>query len=132
MIRQPPRSTRTDTLFPSPTLFRSHALVRHAVVGGKGRPIVAALLAVVERLDALREDVAPQRFVGLHDPHRTGAVGNIALRDVIWAADVIDLAGLDFDQFDAITLPAVAYACPPPTHRLIIAFQVSSEQRSIG
>src|SRR3546814_6442807 len=25
MIRRPPRSTRTDTLFPYPTLFRSHA-----------------------------------------------------------------------------------------------------------
>src|SRR3546814_5584179 len=26
MIRRPPRSTRTDTLFPYPTLFRSHAV----------------------------------------------------------------------------------------------------------
>src|SRR3546814_4992631 len=26
MIRRPPRSTRTDTLFPSTTLFRSHAI----------------------------------------------------------------------------------------------------------
>src|SRR3546814_18341277 len=24
MLRRPPRSTRTDTLFPDPTLFRSH------------------------------------------------------------------------------------------------------------
>src|SRR3546814_18360498 len=28
MIRRPPRSTRTDTLFPYTTLFRSEALVR--------------------------------------------------------------------------------------------------------
>src|SRR3546814_4157627 len=28
MIRRPPRSTRTDTLFPYTTLFRSHALDR--------------------------------------------------------------------------------------------------------
>src|SRR3546814_3441409 len=28
MIRRPPRSTRTDTLFPYPTLFRSVALAR--------------------------------------------------------------------------------------------------------
>src|SRR3546814_2290677 len=28
MIRRPPRSTRTDTLFPYTTLFRSHALAR--------------------------------------------------------------------------------------------------------
>src|SRR3546814_18311101 len=26
MIRRPPRSTRTDTLFPSTTLFRSHTV----------------------------------------------------------------------------------------------------------
>src|SRR3546814_4760994 len=30
MIRRPPRSTRTDTLFPYTTLFRSHVLVLHA------------------------------------------------------------------------------------------------------
>src|SRR3546814_18083387 len=112
MIRRPPRSTRTDTLFPYTTLFRS-----------------------VERLDALREDVAPQRFVGLHDPHRTGAVGNIALRDRIGAEDVIDLAGLDVDQVDAITLLAVAHARHPRTHRHIIAFDADlrrSAERRVG
>src|SRR3546814_8969580 len=30
MIRRPPRSTRTDTLFPYTTLFRSHGAVAHA------------------------------------------------------------------------------------------------------
>src|SRR3546814_5750854 len=30
MIRRPPRSTRTDTLFPYTTLFRSRPAVRHA------------------------------------------------------------------------------------------------------
>src|SRR3546814_6079040 len=30
MIRRPPRSTRTDTLFPYPTLFRSYAKTRLA------------------------------------------------------------------------------------------------------
>src|SRR3546814_15404760 len=30
MIRRPPRSTRTDTLFPYTTLFRSYSLMRHA------------------------------------------------------------------------------------------------------
>src|SRR3546814_7002587 len=28
MIRRPPRSTRTDTLFPYTTLFRSHGIAR--------------------------------------------------------------------------------------------------------
>src|SRR3546814_3232892 len=31
MIRRPPRSTRTDTLFPYTTLFRSHAYGRRGV-----------------------------------------------------------------------------------------------------
>src|SRR3546814_1304451 len=44
MIRQPPRSTRTDTLFPYPTLFRSQS--QHPVAGLRAYgpvPVVAAL-----------------------------------------------------------------------------------------
>src|SRR3546814_8483614 len=41
MIRRPPRSTRTDTLFPYTTLFRSHRERRwpksHAPEGGRPR-----------------------------------------------------------------------------------------------
>src|SRR3546814_4237821 len=33
MIRQPPRSTRTDTLFPSPTLFRSEGVAAVRIAG---------------------------------------------------------------------------------------------------
>src|SRR3546814_3784567 len=33
MIRRPPRSTRTDTLFPYTTLFRSHAELDHVGAG---------------------------------------------------------------------------------------------------
>src|SRR3546814_5322216 len=49
MIRRPPRSTRTDTLFPYTTLFRSHAAAwrrlapRQQTGGGYGRnPLVPA------------------------------------------------------------------------------------------
>src|SRR3546814_5461111 len=41
MIRRPPRSTRTDTLFPYTTLFRSHADVvgeQHRALLGEHRP----------------------------------------------------------------------------------------------
>src|SRR3546814_3703758 len=34
MIRRPPRSTRTDTLFPDTTLFRSEALTVDATIDG--------------------------------------------------------------------------------------------------
>src|SRR3546814_3742500 len=35
MIRRPPRSTRTDTLFPYTTLFRSHYVYRRGAENGK-------------------------------------------------------------------------------------------------
>src|SRR3546814_3314469 len=41
MIRRPPRSTRTDTLFPYTTLFRSPASGQPAARVGRSRSIVA-------------------------------------------------------------------------------------------
>src|SRR3546814_6533426 len=59
MIRRPPRSTRTDTLFPYTTLFRSRPRVAHA---HRARPVFVML------------DVR-------HHPHRhAGAVGPRQLR----------------------------------------------------
>src|SRR3546814_10702487 len=58
MLRRPPRSTRTDTLFPSPTLFRSleRCLVDLAaddladtVVDGLEEQLLAAVQAVLGR-----------------------------------------------------------------------------------
>src|SRR3546814_12699308 len=49
MLRQPPRSTRTDTLFPYPTLFRSpchRSLGRLALVFMVALPLVALLSAL--------------------------------------------------------------------------------------
>src|SRR3546814_2503851 len=46
MIRRPPRSTRTDTLFPYTTLFRSSqdlAADRHADGRLRGRPVLPAV-----------------------------------------------------------------------------------------
>src|SRR3546814_142022 len=39
MIRRPPRSTRTDTLFPYTTLFRSRDRVRHPMKKRRGDPL---------------------------------------------------------------------------------------------
>src|SRR3546814_17783056 len=43
MIRRPPRSTRTDTLFPSTTLFRSNELDHHRI------PVNQAMVRPVRR-----------------------------------------------------------------------------------
>src|SRR3546814_10875683 len=49
MIRRPPRSTRTDTLFPYTTLFRSHLALQQAVAADRADA------------DADREDGEEQR-----------------------------------------------------------------------
>src|SRR3546814_3243830 len=100
MIRRPPRSTRTDTLFPYTTLFRSVADIDHARVlagaldhpGGLGRQLaevdarglVGAMLRPHDRKDAEFGEVrlAPQAaedhliFIG-----REAVLGNDLGRD---------------------------------------------------
>src|SRR3546814_2603142 len=51
MIRRPPRSTRTDTLFPSTTLFRSHQIAEPV---GRDPLMALKLMADVARLTARR------------------------------------------------------------------------------
>src|SRR3546814_12273802 len=56
MIRRPPRSTRTDTLFPYTTLFRAHGVALYAQIAGvlrsnivSGRwPVGAQLPTIIE------------------------------------------------------------------------------------
>src|SRR3546814_15393039 len=75
MIRRPPRSTRTDTLFPYTTLFRSHvarwggeefALLLPGIELDVGRQVAERVRAAVEAIDC--RDFAP----GLS---MTGSVG---------------------------------------------------------
>src|SRR3546814_8172743 len=71
MIRRPPRSTRTDTLFPYTTLFRSKNY--HPIVVMALRPICepvelpmgASVLA--ERVEYTSETPASGRFLHFHD-----------------------------------------------------------------
>src|SRR3546814_8948806 len=101
MIRRPPRSTRTDTLFPYTTLFRSE---------------------VAERL---RHLLAVHHYVAVVHPqarHLRGAVGAAALRDLVLvvredeieatAVDVEDLAQVFQRHRGAFDVPARAAAAP--------------------
>src|SRR3546814_9272254 len=76
MIRRPPRSTRTDTLFPYTTLFRSHAL-------GFLDPQSSKFAGVhVELLDVLDHRFAQNALVVAdpnHRPHRRHPGERIAL-----------------------------------------------------
>src|SRR3546814_5648731 len=89
MIRRPPRSTRTDTLFPYTTLFRSQAAQRQylAIVDRRGRLDLALVddeVAVVVR-------------------HRPGDAGHFLLQEQLDRAAGVDL-GLHL-QLDADILP---------------------------
>src|SRR3546814_19332758 len=68
MIRRPPRSTRTDTLFPYTTLFRSRAVPKVAVDGPEIRPAavdihidpaIQAVIAEAAQLAAFQGRVRP-------------------------------------------------------------------------
>src|SRR3546814_10848174 len=71
MIRRPPRSTRTDTLFPYTTLFRSVRSPRNAV-GGRGaasRSSAAPVQLARENLSGRRgrrSRAHPWRMVAAH------------------------------------------------------------------
>src|SRR3546814_18252005 len=61
MIRRPPRSTRTDTLFPYTTLFRSFVLCE---IGGTVGDIES--LPFLEAIRQLRKDVGRENAVFIH------------------------------------------------------------------
>src|SRR3546814_8034636 len=74
MIRRPPRSTRTDTLFPYTTLFRSRHLAGQDVLGRDVdlRPLLCivhpqAAVAVRRHLDPSDDERAYAGAVGLDD-----------------------------------------------------------------
>src|SRR3546814_2221900 len=62
MIRRPPRSTRTDTLFPYPTLFRAEHL-EHAHVRVVDRDVLALLEADAVELVGGEEHAVLQHAV---------------------------------------------------------------------
>src|SRR3546814_10779067 len=78
MIRRPPRSTRTDTLFPYTTLFRSSIVAEDAEQGAVERLIEIRIVENdVRRLAAQFHDRRLQIFPGRrHDPAAgVGAAG---------------------------------------------------------
>src|SRR3546814_17424767 len=67
MIRRPPRSTRTDTLFPYTTLFRSHDVLEHLLQFRLAQGTAGGVLA---HFEAGHGHTAGIRRLarGVHDP----------------------------------------------------------------
>src|SRR3546814_19347254 len=110
MILRPPRSTRTDTLFPYTTLFRSH---RHLVAdGGHGLEEFGGIL------DRHVEHVGDRMALELH-LERLAIVAR-ALADIALDVAVGEEVHLDLDQAVAGARFAAA------------ALDVRSEERRVG
>src|SRR3546814_13745388 len=102
MIRRPPRSTRTDTLFPYTTLFRSQA---------------APVRRAIDAADDFREEFAEQ--IGQHDTDRIRAPRRQPAR-----ADMRHVVERLRRRKHALTFrrgyAVVAFQCPPRRrHRLL-------------
>src|SRR3546814_11325609 len=70
MIRRPPRATRTDTLFPYTTLFRSR-------LGNGGESFGPAVAEVHQRGDRILRDLTAATAVGGRDRPQHDAAGPV-------------------------------------------------------
>src|SRR3546814_9092734 len=82
MIRRPPRSTRTDTLFPYTTLFRSTKAFWHS---GEANRLLHGTIAVdcpVRLLHGQRDEVVPWRYaITLAQQLRSADVQTLLIKD---------------------------------------------------
>src|SRR3546814_17711690 len=85
MIRRPPRSTRTDTLVPYTTLFRSAAVetiealkIARAGVGTVGREHEIVIAGLQRQLGSAEQQIGFDRLLG-----RIGVAGEIDAETVV-------------------------------------------------
>src|SRR3546814_17210306 len=115
MIRRPPRSTRTDTLFPYTTLFRS------VVVLALHRALGPEVLEVGVRVD--KELVAPEEVDGIEVGHvvpspRAPQVGAVVSRSAIPLHTLEnEVSGVDPSAPPKGDAPGPTAATTPPSTR---------------
>src|SRR3546814_7852942 len=94
MIRPPPRTTRTDTLFPYPTLFRSDVLA----VGGSVRKLCRGVQRCRRERLAV-ETVRPARRVGVAGVVGLGAGQEIEDRSEEHTSELQSLMRISYAVF---------------------------------
>src|SRR3546814_14506089 len=87
MIRRPPRSTRTDTLFPYTTLFRSDRVQALPMA-----LIALAVLALDERSGRIRQQGAGMEADEVR-PHHLAHEQDFEWIDAVFASEMETLAG---------------------------------------
>src|SRR3546814_16118710 len=115
MIRRPPRSTRTDTLFPYTTLFRSPSAMGGRRGGRRSPPLVADALRAMKILllgatgqigNALTRTLLPLGSVTAHTRPQTPLAVLDGLRALLYAHATAPIV-------HAAARTAVAHAPPP-------------------
>src|SRR3546814_4003730 len=73
MIRRPTRSTRTDTLFPYPTLFRSAepGMAQHRELHGEADPVRVATPRGDQREVACGQHIVPREILSRAEEHKS-------------------------------------------------------------
>src|SRR3546814_16891525 len=85
MIRRPPRSTRTDTLFPYTTLFRSRIAIDGPAIAAIARSF-AKLPAPVRHADRIDRPRETEVRFGFADEHGRAAVAGVEINRPIGRA----------------------------------------------
>src|SRR3546814_15475628 len=119
MIRRPPRSTRTDTLFPYPTLFRSDnartgldgkaTRVHFVGIGGVGMSGIAEVLCTlgyeVSGSDNA-DNAVTRRLASLGATiHRGHGAGNVHGADCVVASSAIKRDNPELAEAHALRIP---------------------------
>src|SRR3546814_7963050 len=125
MIRPPPRSTRTYTLFPYTTLFRSRG-VEHVVVGDHQHPVHHVVDAVVRPAQGQRRVLAEAVL-----PGQRGAPGLVRLQFGVARAHLAAIERSRGDEVVEVQLPDLAREREAPLVRLArIPAQSTEEHKS--
>src|SRR3546814_3081720 len=94
MIRRPPRSTRTDTLFPYTTLFRSTVGERHLLCGVMS--VEAEMCAAASTGAALSADRTPVQY---HEVARSDVADIVADRSEEHTSELQSLMRISYAVF---------------------------------
>src|SRR3546814_20190061 len=96
MTRRPPRSTRTDSLCPYPSLVRSVQRWRQPIARNRVTAMVAQVIHLFLGCHAFSDHIEPER-VG-HGDHGGGNRGIIGVATEVADELLVDLQGVDRDR----------------------------------
>src|SRR3546814_12302853 len=100
MLRRPPTSTRTDTLFPSPTLFRSAMFgLRDRGHGSPFGQLVGSLVSARTR-DETTVEICLRLFAVAHTPDQLAALDEATLADLLHGATFPEPKARDLRRSD--------------------------------